>query len=117
MKIERRNSFVILQKNIDFGGKQMITIPDFYNEVVENLSNFKNESLIIDLSDNTNVDLKEIMLFSQIGKELKKNNKSFVIVYGDTDFNSLPENLVIVPTLKEAEDIIEIENIERDLGF
>ncbi len=117
MKIERKNSFVILRKNANFSGKQMITIPDFFNEIVENLSNFKNESLIIDLSDNTNADLKEIMLFSQIGKELKKNNKSFVIVYDNADFNSLPEDLVLVPTLKEAEDIIEIENIERDLGF
>ena len=29
----------------------------------------------------------------------------------------IDENLNIVPTLQEAEDILEMENIERELGF
>ena len=117
MEIKKKDSYIILRQSTDFGGKQMITIVDFYNEVVGNLSNFKNESLIVDLSNNINADLKEIMLFSQIGKELKNNNKSFVIVNNNIDLDHLPEDLVLVPTLKEAEDIIELEDIERDLGF
>ena len=117
MKIEKKDSWNILRPDPNFGGKQMITILDFYNELVENLSNFKSYNLIIDLSNNINIDLKEILLFSQIGKELKNNHQSFVIVYDNVDFDHLPNDLVLVPTLTEAEDIIEIENIERDLGF
>jgi hypothetical protein len=117
MEIERKDSLVILRPNPNFGGKQMITISDFHNELVENLSNFKTYSLIVDLSNNINADLKEILLFSQIGKELKNNNQSFVIVYDNVDIDHLPDDLVMVPTLKEAEDIIELENMERDLGF
>jgi len=117
MEIEKKDSWNILRPNSNFGGKQMITISDFYNELVENLSNFISYNLIIDLSNNINIDLKEILLFSQIGKELKNNNQSFVIVYDNVDIDHLPNDLVLVPTLTEAEDIIEIENIERDLGF
>ena len=31
--------------------------------------------------------------------------------------DNIPDELVIVPTLQEAFDIIEMEEIERDLGF
>ena len=117
MEIEKKDSLIILRPKLNFGGKQMITISDFHNELVENLSNFKTYSLIIDLSNNIDVDLKEILLFSQIGKELKNNNKSFVIVCDNVEIDHLPDDLVLVPTLKEAEDIVDLENMERDLGF
>jgi hypothetical protein len=29
----------------------------------------------------------------------------------------MPDEIVVVPTLQEAYDIIEMEEIERDLGF
>jgi hypothetical protein len=31
--------------------------------------------------------------------------------------DDFPETFNIVPTLVEAEDVIEMENIQRDLGF
>jgi len=40
-----------------------------------------------------------------------------VLVNSGTDVNSFPENFNIVPTLQEAEDILEMEAIERELGF
>ena len=33
------------------------------------------------------------------------------------DYNAVSSNLIVVPTLLEAHDIIEMEEIERDLGF
>jgi hypothetical protein len=47
----------------------------------------------------------------------KKAKKSFVIVASDLDFNSVSDKLTVVPSLLEAHDIIEMEEIERDLGF
>jgi hypothetical protein len=32
-------------------------------------------------------------------------------------YNDFPEDLVLVPTLEEAHDFIEMERIQRDLGF
>ena len=49
--------------------------------------------------------------FINFGKSISKNNGSFVIV---CEF-SFDENLTIVPTLQEAFDLIEMEEIERQL--
>ena len=57
------------------------------------------------------------MLFSQLSELHRNNNKSFVIVCEGLAYDELPDELVVVPTFKEAEDIIEIEDIERDLGI
>jgi hypothetical protein len=43
--------------------------------------------------------------------------KSIVIVAQSINFNSVPNNIIVVPTILEAHDIIEMEEIERDLGF
>ena len=47
----------------------------------------------------------------------KDQNKTFVNVSEGINLDDIPEEMVVVPTLQEAQDIIEIENIERDLGF
>ena len=56
-------------------------------------------------------------LFMPLSKLHKKAKKSFVIVTSDFDYNAVPEKLTVVPSLLEAHDIIEMEEIERDLGF
>jgi hypothetical protein len=40
-----------------------------------------------------------------------------VLVADNVNFNAVPKNIILVPTLLEAHDIIEMEEIERDLGF
>lgn len=47
----------------------------------------------------------------ELSKLFTQNNKSFVLV--NSIFHN--ENICVAPTLKEAHDIIEIEEIERDL--
>ena len=42
---------------------------------------------------------------------------SFVIVFDGLNFDDVPDEIIIVPTLEEAKDVIEMENIEKDLGF
>ena len=117
MTINQTESFTTLQSFDKNGGKQLITILDFFKIFSDNYAKFKNENLILDFSKNINIDLKEILLFSQISETHKNNDKSFVIVCNGINFDDLPNNLIAVPTLQEAEDIIEIENIERDLGI
>ena len=43
--------------------------------------------------------------------------RSFIIIIPDSDADDYDENLVVVPTLEEAIDVIELEAIERELGF
>jgi hypothetical protein len=40
-----------------------------------------------------------------------------VFVAENIDFNEIPDYLLVVPSILEAQDIIEMEEIERDLGF
>ncbi len=89
----------------------------FYNEFLKNNTNFKNVNLILDFSNIINIDLNKILLFSQLSEKHRNNKKSFVIVCEGIEFDKIPDEIVAVPTFKEAEDIIEIEDIERDLGF
>jgi len=42
---------------------------------------------------------------------------SRVLVVQNKFLSLFPETLVVVPTLGEAQDLIEMERIERDLGF
>lgn len=117
MIINKSETFTTLQTFSKNGGKDIITIFAFFEEFNENYTNFKSENLILDFSNNINTSLKEILLFSQKSEEHKKNNKSFVIVCNGIKFDELPNNLIAVPTFKEAVDIIDIEDIERDLGI
>lgn len=60
---------------------------------------------------------KDLKLFLPLSKQQKKAKKSFVIVVSELDFNAVSDKLTVVPSLLEAHDIIEMEEIERDLGF
>ncbi len=117
MIITKTKTFTILETSDKNSGKDIISIFEFFEEFNENYTNFKNENIIFDFSKNIDIDLKEILLFSQKSKEHKNNNKSFVIVCNGIKFDELPNELIAVPTFKEAEDIIDIEDIERDLGI
>ena len=41
--------------------------------------------------------------------------KSFVLVTDKVTYEDVPEEINLVPTIQEAKDIIEMEEIERDL--
>lgn len=89
----------------------------FFDAFVKNYANLKSINLIVDISKIINIDLNKILLFSQISETHKNNNKSFVIVCNGIEFDKIPDEIVAVPTFNEAEDIIQIEDIERDLGI
>ena len=52
-----------------------------------------------------------------IAEDLNQKGMSFVTIKPSINIDDFPENINIVPTLQEAEDMIEMESIERDLGF
>lgn len=71
---------------------------------------------IVDLSE-INIAPKDFKKFSKIQKAHNKRKKSFVMLAPNADFNEIDESLAVVPSLQEALDVIEMEEIERDLGF
>ena len=81
------------------------------------LNSYKSVNLIIDITHDKSFEMSNLKQFSDLTKAHKKNKKSFVIVASDIDFNKVPTSINTVPSLLEAHDIIEMEEIERDLGF
>ena len=89
----------------------------FLEKITNQYPTFQKQNLILDLSQDKAISLAEIKLFSPLSKEHKKNKKSLVLVIDNADIDKIPQVMTVVPTLLEAHDIIEIEEIERDLGF
>ncbi len=89
----------------------------FVEKVTNEYKAFGSRNLILDISNAENLDVKSLNIFIPLSKLHRKAKKSFVLVTPDIDFNSVPVSLVVVPSLLEAHDIIEMEEIERDLGF
>lgn len=89
--------------------------------IAEELLKTHNETkthLIINISDfDSSIDVKNILSFIKLSNHYKHNKKSFVIIAPQIDVDKVPEEIAIVPSLNEAFDIIEMEDIERDLGF
>jgi hypothetical protein len=110
MKVEKKTHATVIkdtQENLEM----------FISKIEHGFDNFNNDNLIIDLSQHKTIDVKDILLFTDLYKKQKKIKKSFVIVAPEFDFNSNTKNIPVVPSILEATDIIEMDEIERDLGF
>jgi metal-responsive CopG/Arc/MetJ family transcriptional regulator len=110
MKVEHRGHTTIIK---DTQGDTA----SFLMKVTHEHNTFKNTNLILDLSHDKNLTLEIVKSFSELIKWHKKQKKSIVLVADAVNFNAVPKNIILVPTVLEAHDIIEMEEIERDLGF
>ena len=72
---------------------------------------------VVQLSENLNTTLQDLSLFLDIANNHRSNGISFVVICSGIDIDEIPDEINIVPTLTEAEDVLEMEAIERDLGF
>ena len=93
------------------------SIADFFLDFSKKYLNFNDKNIILDFSKTKEVLIENILLFLQHSKQHKNNGMSFVIVVNGIDIDNVPDEIITVPTLIEAKDIVEMENIERDLGF
>lgn len=106
MNIQKKDGYTLASVNL-------FSFRDFK----ENLDAFLSDHLILEVSENLNIDDSKISLLLEIATNFEKNGMSFVMIKTGIDIDDFPETLNIVPTLQEAEDILEMEAIERDLGF
>ncbi len=84
---------------------------------IEISSKYQKNNIVVNLLNFNSFYLEDLLLFLEISNLHRSNNKSFVVVNSAINPDSIPEEIVVVPTLQEAEDIIEMEEIERELGF
>ncbi|WP_330441596.1 ribonuclease Z [Flavobacterium sp. C4GT6] len=91
-------------------------INSFREKIEGEYNSFKNLNIILDVTQDT-LGLNDVLSFLLLSNKHRKAKKSFVMVVSDFDFNEVPDEMIVVPTVLEAHDIIEMEEIERDLGF
>jgi len=78
---------------------------------------FKNNNIIVALTSLDVLTQAEIAEFLELSNTHKASKHSFIIVSDKINLDIVPDELVVVPTTQEAFDIIEMEDMERDLGF
>jgi hypothetical protein len=111
MKIINKDNFVIL-KDEQNDLKKFASFLEFQIN-----KNFKGQNIVLELSQNINLQLEELLHFLNISNFHKSTKLSFVIINNAINPDNIPDEMTVVPTLQEAEDIIEMEEIERELGF
>ena len=110
MKIEKKNTYTLISS-------EESSLKVFQSLLFEKINNFETTHLILQISDEVQMNTKEFSLFLNIAKQKHQNKTSFVIINSYIQSGDFPDYLNVVPTLQEAEDILEMETIERELGF
>ena len=90
----------------------------------EDFSKFFNQSyhkdshqnIILDFSD-INYSETQIQSLQSYAETQSTNNQSFAIILPKFDADDFEEILNVVPTLTEAIDMIDMDEMTRDLGF
>lgn len=92
-------------------------VKDFASYLERVHDDYRDDNVVVDILKYGNLELDELLAFLELSNNHRKNKRSFVIVNDTINIDGVPEELMVVPTLQEAEDIIQMEEIERDLGF
>lgn len=110
MKIKKKENYtLILPDETTFG--------IFKQSFTKEIEALPKENIVTSFLDSFKPNADEINSFLDIAIHKKENGTSFVLVIDNISIDDFPEELNITPTIVEAEDIIEMENIERELGF
>ncbi len=103
--------------NITVITQEKVSIIELVKKLQVMYSRFKNENIIINLTSLKQLRTLDVIEFLEISNKHRQANHSFVLVSNKMNLDDIPDELIIVPTLQEAYDVIEMEEIERDLGF
>ena len=97
--------------------QEKATIIEFVKRLEDKYESIKNDNIIVNLFSLKELSVNDINEFIRISKEHQANKHSFVIVTNKISYDEAPNEITIAPTLIEARDLIEMEEIERDLDF
>jgi hypothetical protein len=111
MKIKHTKTYTILADERD----DIAEFVSYLEQIVP--KKYEKNNLVIDLLKYDQLDLPRILLFLKLSNYHRSTKHSFVLVNASIEIDDVPDELIVVPTLEEAGDIVEMEEIERDLGF
>ena len=103
--------------NITIVTQEKASIVELVKKLQIVYSRYENNNIIVNLTSLGNISKNDVVEFLEISNQHRNSKHSFVLVSNNIDEDNIPDGLIIVPSLQEAFDIIEMEEIERDLGF
>ena len=103
--------------NVTIITQEKATVKMLVQNIEQTYDTYKNDHLIINLSSLDKITAEDIAEFLRLSKNHRGAKKSFVLVSNKVDLDNMPDEVFVVPSMQEAFDIIEMEDIERDLGF
>lgn len=110
MKVDQKGHTTILKDTQN-------DVEAFVAKIAKEYHVFQYQNIILDLSHNASLTNADLNHCKELVKMHKKGKKSLVIVTDVVDFNKVPNSISVVPSILEAQDMIEMDEIERDLGF
>lgn len=109
MQIKKQDTYTLIKQ------EEKENFKVFFKSLSSKIDIFKNQNLIVNLTANTKV--KDMLLLTDIAVKKTQENTSFIVVCKAIDIDKIPEIITIAPTLLEANDILEMDEITRELGF
>ncbi len=100
---------IVFQENID--------LKTFLENLNKAYPKIKNDHIIVNLFSFDRLSAGDVLEFLQLSDQHKNANKSFVLVTNKVGYDEVPDTIMVVPTIQEAKDVVEMEEIERDLGI
>lgn len=90
-------------------------LPSFLENLNRAYPKLGNDNLIINLFSFRKLTANDLLEFLELSNSHKAKGKSFVLVSDLISYGEIPDEISLVPTVQEARDLIEMEEIERDL--
>lgn len=104
-------------ENITIITQENASVIELVKKIESLYPKFKNNNIIVNLNTTKPISSQEIIEFLRVSNQHRATKHSFVIVNEGINTDKTPDQIVMVPTLQEAHDIIEMEEMERDLGY
>lgn len=106
---KENNTTIIYQENIK--------LVDFVAKLNEVYGKISKDHIIVNLFSFTSLTTDDLLEFLELSNAHRAKRKSFVLVSDKLNFDEIPDEICVVPSVQEARDIIEMEEIERDLDL
>ena len=110
MDLTKHNNYYLISDEQD-------SVEDFASFITYKRRHFSDKNLVVDILKYGNLTLEQLLHFLEPSNAHRAEKQSFVMVNDTINIDDVPDELMVVPTLREAEDVIKMEDIERDLGF
>lgn len=110
MKFEIKDTAVIVDQN-----KQVSS--EFFKSLDLNYPKFHSNNIILIIDETQNSEPDFVNFILKLTKSHQLHKKTFVVVAPQWSQSDISDDIVCVPTLQEAFDLIEMDEMQRDLGF